>query len=368
MANHACGRDAGAVTISVQEYNTLLDTGRKYHALRQALLIGGATGESLDVLISSCSLPTPAFTPNDSPIEETTPDQSGMLEWTPAPTASPFTPRAPPSTTSSRHQNPSSIPTTLGSSNPWPPGVVCADGSVSGQLIEDPQEDESACSDNITGRRSLVLTGLPPDTTLQRLAKLLKGGAILQMHLSKRHDSAHVSFVDPIAAESFLEYVQTNEIYIQGKKVTASWDKQQRFIKPYLAKLIAFSGLTRNLVIRFAKEEWTAQSIREDLEHIHQLEIVDSFFRNGHAYLSLNSIQHALTARTCMHSQLKYKKLRIDSWPDDCAQPLPNATIKQPQYLQPVQPAAVHRNRFAPLYPGNEESQESLNLIHSSEY
>ncbi|ETI27460.1 hypothetical protein G647_09650 [Cladophialophora carrionii CBS 160.54] len=359
MPNHACGRDAGAVTISIHEYNTLLDTGRKYHALRQALLTGGATSESLDVLISSCSLPTPDLTPNDSPIDEPTPDRSGMSDWTPAPTARPFVPRATRSTTSNRHQNLSALPTTHDPSNPCSPEVARADGSVLGQLTEDAQETENACSENTTDKRSLVITGLPPATTLQRVAKLLKGGAILQMYLSKRHCSAHVSFVDPISAESFLEYAQTNEIDIQGKKLTVSWDDQQRFIKPHLANLIAFSGLTRNLVIRFAKEEWTAQDIREDLEHIHQLQIVDLFFRNGHAYLSLNSIQHALTARTCMHSQLKYKRLKIDSWPDDCAQPLPDPPIKQPQYLLPVQPAAVHRNRFTPLYPGTEENQEA---------
>jgi hypothetical protein len=150
-------------------------------------------------------------------------------------------------------------------------------------------------------------------------------------------------------------------------QVTVSWDRQQRYIKPNLANLIAFSGLTRNLVIRFASEEWTAQSIREDLDHIHQLEIVDLFFRNGHAYISLNSIQHALMARTCMHSQLKYKRLKIDSWPDDCAQPLSLPPPKQPPYLLPVQPAAVCQNRFAPLYSGSEESQEAPDLIQFSD-
>ncbi|KIW66349.1 hypothetical protein PV04_05685 [Phialophora macrospora] len=369
MASHAFGRDAGAITISVPEYNTLLDTGRKYHALRQALLIGGATNESLDILISSTSLPTPDLTPNDSPIDEPTPDHSGDSEWAPAPTALPFVPQVPPNSTSNRcQQTLPPLETTLDRYHLPPPDTACVEGGPLAELIEGSQEYGDACSESPAVKRSLVITGLSPTATLQRVAKVLKGGAILQMYLSKRSCSAHVSFVDPIAAECFLEYAQTNEIYIQGKKVAVSWDSQQRYIKPKMANLIAFSGLTRNLVIRFAREEWTAQGIREDLDHIHQLEIVDLFFRNGHAYISLNSIQHALTARTCMHSQLKYKRLKIDSWPDDCAQPLPLPALKQPPYLLPVLPTAGPQNRYAALYSGSEESQQSQDLLQFSDY
>jgi hypothetical protein len=184
------------------------------------LLIGGATNESLDILISSTFLPTPDLTPNDSPVDEPTPDRSGVSEWAPAPTAHPFVPQAPPSTTSNRRQqNLPPLKTTLHGYNLSPPETACADGGLLAQTIEDSQEYGDTCSESSAVKRSLVITGLSSTATLQGLVKVLKGGPILQMYLSKRKCSAHVSFVDPIAAESFLGYAQTNEIYIQGKRV-----------------------------------------------------------------------------------------------------------------------------------------------------
>ena len=40
------------------------------------------------------------------------------------------------------------------------------------------------------------------------------------MYLRPRFSAAHVSFVDPVAAEKFFDFAQANEIYIQGKRVS----------------------------------------------------------------------------------------------------------------------------------------------------
>ncbi|KAJ9607792.1 hypothetical protein H2200_007871 [Cladophialophora chaetospira] len=368
MANPTFGTDADAITISSQQYDSLLETTRKYHALRQALLAGGVSNDSLDVLISSHHQPTSLLTPDDSPIDGPAPDGLGST-WAPAPTARPFFPNTCSNAYFGQRQDLPRLQTTLNPCNPSPPVTALTDGEeIQEELMAAAQVDEQEFNENTTVRRSLVITGLSGATTLHSVAKVLRGGMILEMYLRKRYSAAHVSFVDPVAAEKFFEFAQTNEIYIQGKKVMVDWDQNQRWIKPNMANRIAFSGLTRNLCIRFAKEEWTAQAIRDDLDHIHQLEIVDIFFRNGHAYISLNSIQHALTARTCMYSRLKYKRWKIDCWPDDCAQPLPNPPVKQPQYSLHVPSATARLNRFAALYQGSEESQESIDLMDFSEY
>ena len=89
--------------------------------------------------------------------------------------------------------------------------------------------------------------------------------------------------------------------------------------------------MTRNLVIRFVKPEMTAESICADVEHIHQCEVVGLRFELGHAFLSLSSIQSATHARSCFLSRLKYKGTRIEFYPDECDQPLPEAS--QPMHV-----------------------------------
>ena len=87
------------------------------------------------------------------------------------------------------------------------------------ELMEEVAADGSAYNENTHTKRSLLISGLSPVTTLHSIAKVLRGGAILEMYIRFRDASAHVSFVDPVAAEKFLEYAQANDIYIQGKKV-----------------------------------------------------------------------------------------------------------------------------------------------------
>lgn len=66
--------------------------------------------------------------------------------------------------------------------------------------------------------------------------------------------------------------------------------------------------------------------MREDLDHIHNLVIIDISYQKEDMHISLNSIHNAIFARTCMLSRLTYKGSKIEWSPDECSSPLP----KQP--------------------------------------
>jgi hypothetical protein len=136
-------------------------------------------------------------------------------------------------------------------------------------------------------------------------------------------------------------------------QVDVAWDPRQTYLKGSLAHRITSYGATRNLVIRFVKPHVTADSLRLDLEHIHRLEIVDIRFENGHAFVSLNNVALALTARNCMHSQAKYKGMRIDFYPDECDQPSVPArdvVIKNHRDAEIATEEIPLRNRFEVLF------------------
>lgn len=48
----------------------------------------------------------------------------------------------------------------------------------------------------------------------------------------------------------------------------------------------------------------TEKSLREDLEHIHRLEVLKVEVSNGVCYVETNSIELAQVARACMQSRL----------------------------------------------------------------
>ena len=91
-----------------------------------------------------------------------------------------------------------------------------------------------------------------------------------------------------------------------------------RMLIPYLP-----SGATRNLIVRGIHPSITEERIREDLDHIHNLVVISISFKLGDAYISLNSINNALFARTCMMSRATYKGMKIEWYSDECSQPLP---------------------------------------------
>ena len=116
----------------------------------------------------------------------------------------------------------------------------------------------------------------------------------------------------------------------------------------HIGNRISQFGATRNLVIRHIQPDMTSQSIRDDLDHIHNLEVVEINIIYDEAYVSLNSVQFAFTARSCMQSRLKYKNCKIEFYPDECDQPLPQIPYKPTKKLDPPKEKASHvgLNRF----------------------
>lgn len=149
-------------------------------------------------------------------------------------------------------------------------------------------------------------------------------------------------------------------------QVEFSWNDRQFILPAHVAGKIE-SGATRNLIVRNRNRLMTAERIREDLEHIHNLVVIDITFKQGDAIISLNSVHNALFARTCMMSRATYKGSRIEWSADECSQDLPK-TPPQPRKANPPAPAkkANHMiNRFHMLNmdgteDGSEESSEDI--------
>lgn len=90
--------------------------------------------------------------------------------------------------------------------------------------------------------------------------------------------------------------------------------------------------------------------------------VVSISFRDSDAYISLNSINNSLFARTCMMSRAIYKGMKIEWYPDECSQPLPKVQHAPKKgnvaALQPKKFASV-MNRFQMLnMDGAEDDSE----------
>lgn len=86
-------------------------------------------------------------------------------------------------------------------------------------------------------------------------------------------------------------------------QVDVKFSDRQFVLSHHVAGKIAM-GASRNLVIQGYDNRHTAEVIREDLDHIHNLVVVKVEFIGGNCYIGLNSVHNAIYARQCMLSRL----------------------------------------------------------------
>ncbi|KAF2445038.1 hypothetical protein P171DRAFT_287747 [Karstenula rhodostoma CBS 690.94] len=341
------------VTISKAEYDYLLQAVREYNLLKSALFRGGLTVETLDTLLAG------EGAAHDEP--KTYTSQSSSWEET--------------------FVRPHSVPVVvsrpqLEDSPPTSHNMTVGEGVVKHRKLSQPhhrvysygqpdpfdtseKEDEdireSANRVPVHDQRTVLITNLSDRTTHKDLVGIIRGGRILDIFL--RNDrSATVSFVE--GAADFLAHAKRNDIYLHTKRLEFRWNDRQFHVPPHVANKIA-NGASRNLIVRGALGKLTADQIRDHLDHIHNLVVMDIYFRGGDACISTNSIHNALFARTCMMSRTVYKGLRIDWCPDECAALLPRPAAKVPALAMSIPRSTPITNRYTLLDTVSEMESDS---------
>lgn len=132
-------------------------------------------------------------------------------------------------------------------------------------------------------------------------------------------------------------------------QVDVSWSERQFSLSAYLSTQLS-NGASRNLIIRNVHPNLTEAMIREDMKHIHNLIVVNVTFEHGSVYISTNSVQKASFARNCMMSRMPYRLMRVEYYPDECAEPLPKLPDTSKKEIQrPVKTLNPMANRFQML-------------------
>ncbi|KAH7127695.1 hypothetical protein EDB81DRAFT_846505 [Dactylonectria macrodidyma] len=324
----------GVICISQAEYDDLLEVARQHTRLRQSLLRGGIDEDTIGV---------------QPPPEELRPTAPG---WNRAPTG-PF----------EQSSKPSSLNTPRYVSRSYlGPSIEHQDGG-SWDEVDSVSESASMSIDSSTGgvpvdrlaTRTIFLYNLTEGVTHSDITTAIRGGQLLDVFLRHRDRTASVSFVYGEDAKAFYARARHHDLYIKNRKVELRWADRQFTVPSHVAHKITV-GATRNLVIHNCDPNHTEESIRDDLEHIHNLVVIHIDFVRGDCFISTNSIHNAMFARTCMMSRVKYRGSRIQWAADECAQPLAQVQVsrRNSTLAAKTQPTNRMANRFQLLNLGNE--------------
>ncbi|CAK4031894.1 hypothetical protein DOTSEDRAFT_156730 [Lecanosticta acicola] len=367
--------DPASVTISRVEYDNLLRNAREFEMLKNALFDGGLTPETLAQLIAGASVNEPrrdSLNAWADDFDDTQPPYNGQSQ-SPCPTAGPSGLRNEASWRAGNSHSASNYYGHANGNDHHPantnlrvPGARYVSNGVTPSSVPDIDDASSFVDDagteppqnNAATLRTLYFCGFPARTTYRDLLSVIKGGKLLSVNLRSER-SATVSFLD--AAPDYLAWVTRNDIYLHAKRVDVRWADRQFSPNGHVSNKIA-NGATRNILIRSALDKGlTEASIREDMEHIHNLVIIDVTFKNGNAYVSTNSVHNALFARTCMMSRNTYKGCKIEFYPDECDVPLPaRAQLPKPIPREPTKKHISLVNRFGMLdIDGSDSGEEN---------
>ncbi|KAF2167253.1 hypothetical protein M409DRAFT_54435 [Zasmidium cellare ATCC 36951] len=379
-ATQILGRpDPANVTISRVEYDSLLRLSKEYDMLKHALFQGGLTPETLGVLISG-SEPQPqrqtrvdswADDYNDNPsafgiphmLANGTGNHNGT-SWKPGINHSNLQAAlgAPNFTTRNGAQNNLRIPSSQRHpSNGIVPSSVPEDGGFEEGISSFGDGNTEYANGNHqadSAMRTLYFCGFHPRTTYRDLLSVIKGGKILSINL-RAERSATVTFHD--GAAEYLAWVKRNDIYLHGKRVEVRWAERQFRLNNHINNKVA-NGASRNLLIRNAADKgMTEDRIRDDMEHIHNLIIIDVTFQGRHAYVSTTSIHTALFARTCMMSRSAYRGCKVEFYQDECDTPLPfRAPVPRGVPQEPAKKPMSLANRFDMLDTNSDASSTDI--------
>ncbi|KAJ2984574.1 hypothetical protein NUW58_g5990 [Xylaria curta] len=221
-----------------------------------------------------------------------------------------------------------------------------------------------------TCKRTVLLCGLPAFTTLGDVTSVVRGGQLLDVFLRSAEHIASVSFVREDDAIQFYDNARKNDIYIKSKRIFIKWADRHFILPGHVANKVA-AGATRNLIIRRCGAHHTEDSVRDDLEHIHNLIVVKVEFVGGSCYIKTNSVNNAMFARTCMMSRAKYKGSKIEWDVDECEQPFEmvqkTLTKSLPQRVPSIKTHVTNtRNRFDMLRVDDDDNNESDDKFDTS--
>ncbi|KAH8720108.1 Negative regulator of differentiation 1 [Beauveria bassiana] len=338
------------IRIDRDEYDRLRSVASKYENLCQHLIRGGVDTDTIEILSKSHdsqSSETEAFDSFSSPDDEQSDSSiaSTIVTYRGSPysaggplyAVTKHTSLAPESDSESEIFSDSAISHDQSSLNP--------DDSASVVATRHTYEQSA--------KRTLQLGDLPPNISRADVVAVVRGGPVADIYFNLKERRAVVSFVHGEHARKYYNYAQETGVYIRGSLIKVTWALRQFILAPYVSQQLR-GGASRNLVIRHYDRRITADSIRADLEHIHNLAVVSIELSGLDCYIGINSITAASFARTCMMSRYPYRGSRIEWAPDECMQSLSQLRPKTGARA-PMSRAKTNLNRFSLLEIGGEK-------------
>ncbi|KTW25901.1 hypothetical protein T552_03175 [Pneumocystis carinii B80] len=221
-------------------------------------------------------------------------------------------------------------------------------------------------SHSIIGNRTVYLGNIHPETTVEEICNVIRGGILHNIKYFPEKHICFVTFVNPASAMLFYNISVTQGLIIHNRKLKVGFGKHSGLLPSSIAIAVT-SGATRNIYIGNTNENITVVKLKKDFSEWGEVELVNMLREKNCAFVNFTNISDALKAIEGIKTKEDYKKFKINFGKDRCGNP-PKQIINQNDHIALSQPR-ITRTGFNMFHPSPDIpfTANIMNVTHSEE-
>lgn len=217
-------------------------------------------------------------------------------------------------------------------SSPYLDALAAPPTPLSASLYGSMDSPASIAAGEAAQNRTIYLGNLHPETTMEELCNVIRGGGLETIKIFVDRGIAFVTFLEADAATNFLSRTQREGMTVRHRKLKAGWGRPAPSLAPSVRDAVLYSGASRNVYIGGLPDPdtlgdpWTVESIKSDFEVFGEIEMVNRPSGMDCAFVNFTKIQSAIKAVEEMNNVTegtpkRYEGLRVNYGKDRCANP-----------------------------------------------
>ncbi len=170
---------------------------------------------------------------------------------------------------------------------------------------------------NNLGNRTVYLGNIHPETTLEEICNVVRGGLLHHIRYIPDKHICFVTFIDPTSAASFYALSNLQGLMIHNRRLKIGWGKHSGALPPAIA-LAVTGGASRNVYIGNLDTSFTEVRLREDFSEYGEIELVNTLREKSCAFVNFTNIANAIKAIEAVRGREEYRRFKVNFGKDRC--------------------------------------------------
>lgn len=156
------------------------------------------------------------------------------------------------------------------------------------------------------GNRTVYLGNIHPDTTLEEICNVVRGGILHHIRYIPDKHICFVTFVDPNSAIAFFGLSNLQGLLIHNRRLKIGWGKHSGSLPTSIAVAVR-AGASRNVYVGNLEETFTESQLKADFSEYGEIELVNTLREKNCAFINFTNLSSAIKAIENIKTKDGYK-------------------------------------------------------------